>query len=70
MSIISYYALKQLYLKRKEIAMNAELIRLECVKIAAQTLSPNMDLNGLLASAEEIYNYIVTAKRNPNTVAD
>jgi len=46
--------------------MEAELIRLEAMKIAAQTLNPNMDFNGLLANAEEIYKFIKTGQRIVN----
>lgn len=49
--------------------MNAEIIRLEAVKIAAQTLDPNMDFNGLLAHAEDIYIFVKTGKRYENVVA-
>lgn len=49
--------------------MNAELLRLEALKIAAQTLSPNSDFNGLMAKAEEIYKYITTGVRIENEAA-
>lgn len=49
--------------------MSADLIRLECLKIAAQTLSPNSDFNGLMATADEMYRYITTGVRIENEAA-
>lgn len=49
--------------------MSADLIRLECLKIAAQIIGPNNDFNGLVSITDEIYRYIITGVRVENKPA-
>jgi len=46
------------------------MFRLEALRLAAQTLSPNADSGALIARAQEIYLYIKTGKNEQNVEAN
>jgi hypothetical protein len=50
--------------------MNDELLRLEALKLAVQTSSPNTHEASFLVRADEIFNYIKTGEYSIATVAN
>ena len=52
------------------VRMNDEILRLEALKLAAQTLNPNSDDRGLIARADDIYVHIKTGKNEQDVVEE